>query len=295
MPGPNLSIEQVQNILPEAIDIEFIAKCGQKTVFRALIQDQLYALKFQSLPKPDPLQPEMIPDDVIIRAEREIETMRKCDSPYLVRMGPIGLQIVTIDGEEIAYYCEEFINGNDLVKHYNKNGNFSIPDLLLLGANVSEALKQIWGQSKIHRDIKPGNIMKRIDSDDFVLLDMGFLFDLNDISLSIGPVGTVPYFSPEQLDFRNRRTVLNFRSDLFSLGIVLYQMATGHHPFINKVGITQAEVCDNILNLKPTQPVDIRDDLPRELNDIIMRLLSKRPALRFRTIEKFQNALKLVE
>jgi serine/threonine-protein kinase len=124
---------------------------------------------------------------------------------------------------------------------------------------------------------------------------MGLVFDLQDASLSVGPVGTPLYFSPEQTDFNNRRTVMNFRSDLFSLGIVLYEMATGRHPFVTPSSHTTWEVLGNISNMNPEQPISHRPDLPQRLNDIIMRLLAKRPALRYRSISLFQQALSEVE
>ena len=136
--------------------------------------------------------------------------------------------------------------------------------------------------------------MRRESNGAFVLLDMGLVFDLQDESLSIGPVGTPLYFSPEQLDFNNRRTVMNFRSDLFSLGTVMYEMATGAHPFLQSAQ-TSWEVLGNIANMTPRLPRELRPDLPEKLNEIIMRLLAKRPALRYRSIELFQRSLREVE
>jgi serine/threonine protein kinase len=168
----------------------------------------------------------------------------------------------------------------------------SVEELIQLAHQMSEAIKDLWSLHKIHRDIKPGNIMRRSSNGDFILLDMGLVFDLEASSLSLCPVGTPIYFSPEQMDFDNRRTVMNFRSDLFSLGIVLYQMATGSHPFITRSSMTPLEVMTNIKTLDPVQPKDLRADLSNSLNDIILRTLAKRPALRYRSIELFQSALR---
>ncbi len=86
---------------------------------------------------------------------------------------------------------------------------------------------------------------------------------------------------------------MNFRSDLFSLGIVMYEMATGTHPFIQGATTTW-DVLGNIANAAPQFPTTLRTDLPQKLSDIIMRLLAKRPALRYRSIELFQRALREV-
>lgn len=87
---------------------------------------------------------------------------------------------------------------------------------------------------------------------------------------------------------------MNFRSDLFSLGTVMYEMATGKHPFIDGATTTW-EVLGNIANAKHLSPKELRPELSEKFNDIIMRLLAKRPALRYRSIELFQRALREVE
>jgi len=295
MPSPDLTVDQVQGILQDASNIELLDRGGQKVVFTAIINDVKYALKFMSPNFPPSNQDIESLDDVTARAQREVETMQQCSTPHLVNMGPIGLEAAEIEGKPIIYFSEEFIEGSNLKQHLRENGTLSIDELLRLASHISEAINTIWQFSKIHRDIKPSNIMRREANGEFVLLDMGLVFDLQDESLSICPVGTPCYFSPEQMDFGNRRTVMNFRSDLFSLGIVLYEMATGIHPFITNTSRTTWEVLGNITNLDPIPPIDHRTDLPQSLSDIILRLLAKRPALRYRSISLFQGALNAVQ
>lgn len=288
---PNLTVSQVQTIVPEAENIQELDRGGQKVVFTGLISGRKYALKFMTSnpSQVSGLDGESL-DDVTARAQREVETMQQCSTPHLVRMGPVGLKTSTIEGISIICFSEEFIEGQNLKQYQQANGNMSCEELVRLALHISEAIKAIWQFSKIHRDIKPGNIMRRNDTGDFVLLDMGLVFDLQDESLSVSPVGTPLYFSPEQMDFNNRRSVMNFRSDLFSLGTVMYEMATGKHPFIESATTTW-EVLGNIANLIPKPPKDIRPDLSQDLNDIILRLLAKRQALRYRSLELFQRAL----
>lgn len=292
---PQLTMEQVQAIVPSAVDIQEVDRGGQKIVFSGIIDGRKYALKFMA-PNPSQVsgQSRESLDDVTSRAQREVETMQQCSTPHLVSMGPIGLNATDIAGDPIIYFSEEFVEGENLCSYLQSNGVLSVSELVRLALHMSEAISAIWQFSKIHRDIKPGNIMRRRDNGDFVLLDMGLVFDLQDESLSVGPVGTPLYFSPEQMDFSNRRTIMNFRSDLFSLGTVMYEMATGKHPFFEGATTTW-EVFGNIANATPRSPKELRPELSEGLNDIIMRLLAKRPALRYRSIDLFQRALREVE
>lgn len=292
---PQLTIEQIAGVIPSASNIQEVDRGGQKIVFSGLIDGRKYALKFMA-PNPSQMggQNSDFLDDVTSRAQREVETMQQCSTPYLVGMGPLGLNTTDVAGEPIIYFSEEFVEGQNLRSYLQDNGVFSVEELVRLATHMSEAIKAIWQFSKIHRDIKPGNIMRRNDNSDFVLLDMGLVFDLQDESLSVCPVGTPLYFSPEQMDFNSRRTIMNFRSDLFSLGTVLYEMATGTHPF-TQGATTTWDVLGNIANVVPHSPKALRATLPENLSDIIMRLLAKRPALRYRSIDLFQRALREVE
>jgi len=295
MAVPQLTIEHVQAIIPSATDIQAVERCGQKIVFSGIIDGKKYALKFMA---PNPThagdQDRESLDDVTSRAQREVETMQQCSTPHLVSMGPIGLSTADIAGNPIIYFSEEFVEGQNLYTYLQSSGVFSVAELVRLALHISEAVKSIWQFAKIHRDIKPGNIMRRDINGDFVLLDMGLVFDLQDEPLSVCPVGTPYYFSPEQRDFANRRAVMNFRSDLFSLGTVLYEMATGCHPFTQGAASTW-DVLGNIANVIPLPPSTLRPELPEKLSNIILRLLAKRPALRYRSIDLFQRAVAEVE
>ncbi len=235
MASPNLTPADVTALIPQAGDVVHIGDGGQKRVFRAVIDGTVLAVKFmcpsvQQWGMQDSIGDPSILDDVTARATREVETMRRCRSPHLVKQGPIGLTTVDLRGERLLYFTEEFVDGTTLSGQLANGGMLDVSSLKRLGIHITLALQELWGMKCIHRDVKPGNIMMRVDGA-FVLLDMGLVFDLDDRSFSLGPVGTTAYFSPEQLDFQNRRSVLDFRSDTFSLGIVLYQMATRQHPF----------------------------------------------------------------
>ena len=125
-----------------------------------------------------------------------------------------------------------------------------------------------------------------------MLLDAGLVFDIVGDSLSVQPVGTPPYFSPEQFDFSNRRIVLDFRSDLFSLGVTMYQMLTGTHPFWEP-GEGSQSLFNKITTLAPQPPSDLCN-VSEELNNVILRLLGKFRHLRYRRCDQLINALEKV-
>jgi serine/threonine protein kinase len=297
MPFPNLTPDEVMHAIPEAAAVQFLARGGQKVVFSCTIENHAYALKIlqPSLrrlslsgagdPNIDPLSL----DEVTARAQREVATMKECNSPYLVKIGPIEMKTINIGGEDLLCFSEELVDGQPLNQLLRQSGPLANAEVILLGQHAAAAIAALWARNKIHRDIKPGNIMRR-RAGGFVVLDLGLVFDLNDESYSVGPVGTQVYYSPEQMDFANRRQVLDFRSDLFSLGITMYELATGVHPFIANAN-NSWDVMNQIRNVQPTPPQQRNPDIAQNVSDIIMRLLGKRPALRFRTIAKFQEAL----
>jgi len=274
---------------------------GQKLVFPCRISGQRCVLKFM-LPNPSPTRDEEedqtfdSTDEVTARARREVSIMGQCDSPYLVKLGPVPLTRTDYGAQSLIYFAEEFIEGEDLKAILGRQRVLTIRELVRLARNVTEAVRVLWQVRKIHRDIKPSNIMRRDATAEFVLLDMGMAFDLGDESYT--PTGLVPgtpiYFSPEQTEFARKRQ-MDFRSDLFSLGIVLYEAACGIHPFRPPGVMSTYEVIANILTYHPPPPGQYRRDMSPELGATISRLLAKRPHLRYRSCESLDGVLSEIE
>ncbi|MFH1010971.1 MAG: serine/threonine-protein kinase [bacterium] len=296
-----MTAQDVVALVPDITNVGEPMVGGQKIVFPCTIRGKRCVVKFMlpkvsAAPSDEEDESTNIPDEVTARARREVQIMQQCNTPYLVKLGPLPLTIVDFKGQSLLYFAEEFIEGSDLRHLLRHQGTFSVEDLLRLGRHISEAIRVLWALKKVHRDIKPGNIMQRATTSDFVLLDMGLAFDLEAESITMtGFVpGTPGYFSPEQLEFTRKRQ-LDFRSDLFSLGIVLYEAATGIHPFVTPFTRSTTEVAANILGHNPLPPSHYRSDLPEELSDIIMRLIAKSPHLRYRTCEKLDSAFAHVQ
>lgn len=297
MPIPRLTSQDVAQISPDIQNVCALAEGGQKKVFSCEISGRPYVIKFilvEELLRDNGQEVSSFTDrlnEVIARAIREVDTMEQIDTQTLVKPGPIRLNQTEINGQRVIYFTEEKIEGKDLKAILSECGTLSIDEIKRLGYDIVTAIECLWQIRRIHRDIKPGNIMLRSETGRFMLLDMGIVFDLGDISLTPTPfiMGTLGYLSPEQLIYSGRRA-LDFRSDLFSLGVVLYEAATGINPFIHNCASRQ-EILTNIQNLDPQKPSVLRSDIPEKLDDIILRMIRKQPHLRYNSCSELKNTI----
>src|SRR6202521_3395563 len=150
------------------------------------------------------------------------------------------------------------------------------------------ALSYAHKENVIHRDIKPANMMLT-PSGAIKLMDFGIARPGNDLGLTVTgtTVGSLAYMSPEQV----KCEPIDARSDLYSVGVSLYEMVTGQKPFRgdSNFSIMQAQ-----LQQTPRPPIEVKADLPESLNQIILMAMSKEPARRFQSADAFRNALKNV-
>jgi len=271
-------LDPIEQATPGLVIVAPIRAGGQKSVWRANYQGQIHALKIL-----------VSTAEAAERAKREISIMTACVCPRIVRYGPLDLQELLMGTEKYIYYLEEFIDGTPL-DVMAKPISFAL--CRTLGLQICEAVDHLWRMKKVHRDIKPGNIMQRAAQENFVLLDIGLALDLEGSSLTAtgGVVGTTLYLSPDQLRLVNSRRDLDFRSDLYALGTVMYECLTGVHPIWNDK-VPRMNIIGNILNLRPLPLRDFRADTPVTLEEIVLRLLEKEPNLRFARIRHLVEEL----
>jgi serine/threonine protein kinase len=163
------------------------------------------------------------------RLDREIEAMQRCKHPGIG--GLVAVERMRIPAGEILYFIEQFQPGGTLTDEL-KNGAMTVPRVREIGKALSEALQYLDSLGLVHRDLKPDNIVLNAAGSP-VIIDFGVVRDLGDESLTKthlarGP-GTPLFAPPEQLN--NRKQLIDWRSDQFSLGVTLSYCAFGMHPY----------------------------------------------------------------
>ena len=179
----------------------------------------------------------------------------------------------------------ELVEGVTLAER-RQQGPVPLPDVLDYIGQVLIALSYAHERGVVHRDIKPANMMLR-PGGTIKLMDFGIAKGAADRKLTMtgATVGSLYYMSPEQI---RGTAAIDHRSDLYSLGVCLYELVTNQRPFD---GETQFDIMTAHLEKAPVPPISIDPSLPAGLNDLILLSVSKDPNGRFRTADAFRNAL----
>ena len=157
-------------------------------------------------------------DEVYARAKREVAILGMCTGVNLPRLGPIPLTELHHGAERLVAFSEEFIDGKNLDEILTSSGPIPEPQAVRLACDVSTAIGELWQQRKIHRDVKPSNIMRRDSDGSFVLLDPGIAFDQLDQSLTAyGVINHTPGFlAPEHANSGQNETLTYERIYFYS-------------------------------------------------------------------------------
>jgi len=222
-------------------------------------------------------------EEVTSRFFREAETAGRLSHPNIVSIFDAG------DEHDLAYIAMEFLKGKDLEMYTKKDNLLPITKVLELLALAADALGYAHKQNVVHRDIKPANIMYHPESGEFKITDFGIARITDSSKTKTGMIlGTPSYMSPEQLSGKK----VGGSSDLFSLGVMLYQLLCGELPF---KGDSMSSLMFMIANDPHRDIKTIRPELTKEAPctlQIINKALAKDPEKRFATGEIFANYLR---
>lgn len=256
--------------------IEPVGEGGMATVYRALDTrlGRTVAVKV--------LHPEYVRDQPFVqRFQQEAEFAASLGAhPNVVAIYDIG------EDGPLRYIVMELIEGRNLKELIRERAPFTVAEAFALGAQVASALDFAHKRGLIHRDVKPQNILVTPEGVAKVT-DFGIARSVSTSQLTrTGMViGTAHYFSPEQAQGHSVQP----QSDIYSLGIILYEMLTAHLPFDadNPVAIAMQH-----LHSEPPSPWDFNPDLPARAVAVVMRALEKDPARRYRDAAEFAAALR---
>lgn len=219
---------------------------------------------------------------------REASVCAKLTHPNTVTVFDYGAT-----DENLYYIAMEMLEGRTLQQAIGQDGHFAAERAVRIALQIARSLREAHHMGVIHRDLKPGNIyLVRHDEDpDFVkVLDFGLVkgvsSEAQDITRTGTFVGSPAYVSPEQI----RNKDVDFRCDIYSLGVIMYQMLTGSVPFHEPTAM------DTILShlQKPPPPMGEKNALirvPANIEDIVMRCMAKNPSERYASMDAFQRAL----
>ncbi|MBN1897781.1 MAG: diguanylate cyclase [Spirochaetes bacterium] len=208
-----------------------------------------------------------------IRFKKEVEIVSKFNHPGIVKIFGLG------EYDNIPYIVMELLKGDSLYDLLLKGKRFTIKESVRIIKQITEALDYVHSRNILHRDLKPGNVI--IDQAKKIkILDFGLahVMELRQIKEMAEIIGTFGYMSPEATGIINKP--VDERSDLYSLGIIFYRLLTGEMPFVGK---EISQILHKQVAAIPVRPGKVNVNIPKALEDMIMKLLDKEPEIRYQS------------
>lgn len=255
------------------IIVERVGEGGMGQVYKArdLKLDRHVALKF--------LNKELLSDgEARRRFVNEAKAVSSLDHPNIAT-------IYEIDEVDESIFISMSLCEGQTLRDVLKTRQLTIDEICCIGVQIAEGLAAAHSTGIVHRDIKPANIML-LENNSVKILDFGLakIMKLPDLTAQHTILGTAIYMSPEQI----RGETVDHRSDIFSFGALLYEMATGTQPFKGEYG---AAISYAIVHEEPESAVDVRPELPPELDRIISKAIAKSPEERYQDVQEIARDL----
>ena len=266
---------EIGQIIKERYEItQLLGEGGMSYVYKAIDKQLQRTVAIKTL-KPNYVEQEKF----VERFKREAQTAANLNHPNIVQIFDWGI------GDE-PFFVMEYIEGNTLTSIIANKRTISMNDILFIGAQVSSGLQAAHSKGLVHRDIKPGNIMitpqGKVKVTDFGIVSLQN--EESDITKTGSILGTASYISPEQAQGKP----VSKESDLYSLGTVLYELITGRPPFD---GDTPIATATKHITDKPEKLSTYRADIPKGIENAVLKLLHKYPKDRFKNAEDLRAVL----
>lgn len=254
---------------------------GAVVAARHIELEELFAIKF--------LLPSMLAyAEILERFVREARAAARLRTEHVARVHDVGR---LPDGT--PYMVMEYLDGCDLKALVRQKGPLSVEDVIAYLIQVCEAIGEAHDAGIIHRDLKPANlflIQRPSGKPCIKVLDFGISkqsgrADSNDLTGTGAILGSPAYMSPEQMI---RSKTVDFRTDIWAMGVILYELLTGTQPF---KGQAVTEMVASILQEEPIPPCMLRPSLPKAIEVIVLRCLRKAPNQRFQSVIELRTAL----
>ncbi|HEY7658693.1 MAG TPA: serine/threonine-protein kinase [Burkholderiales bacterium] len=188
-----------------------------------------------------------------------------------------------VAGEDASYIVMEYVDGTTLEQYTRHETLLPMRRIVEIIYKCAKALQYASNQGVIHRDIKPANILLAGESD-IKITDFGAALTQAAETTQVSGIGSPAYMSPEQV----KEQTLTYQTDIFSLGVVMYQLLTGRLPF---QGANNYSMIYQIINVEPPSPIEVRPDIPPRIDAIVARALQKDTARRYQTWDEFAHDL----
>jgi len=213
---------------------------------------------------------------LVIRFRHEAQAVGRLIHPRIVQVYDYG------EDDQLAYIVMELVNGKSLQQHLLNGASYSLPEIVEIIRPLLDGLGYVHSEGIVHRDLKPSNIL--INNDGRIkICDFGIAHSESSELTQVGDVlGSLHYMSPEQFI----GMPVDARSDLYSVGVIAYELLTGNKPFLGK----SIAVMQQVVNEAPVAPSTLNPKLTPQIDEVILKALAKDSGKRFQTAREFSDA-----